>query len=45
MLFTGVDVLDDRARRWRVENSWGDEPGQKGFFTMMDAFCGTKMAA
>ncbi len=38
MLFTGVDVLDDRVRRWRVENSWGDETGQKGFFTMNDSW-------
>jgi bleomycin hydrolase len=36
MLFTGVDVLDGRTRRWRVENSWGEENGQKGFFIMND---------
>ncbi|QWW20346.1 C1 family peptidase [Schaalia sp. 19OD2882] len=37
MLFTGVD-LDDAGspRRWRVENSWGEEPGDKGFYTMDD---------
>ncbi|MHC4969144.1 MAG: C1 family peptidase [Planctomycetota bacterium] len=38
MLFTGVDVVDDRPRRWRVENSWGDENGRKGFFTMNDSW-------
>jgi bleomycin hydrolase len=38
MLFTGVDVLDGATRRWRVENSWGSEPGQKGFFTMNDSW-------
>lgn len=37
MLFTGVDIDEDGAtRRWRVENSWGSEPGDKGFFTMDD---------
>jgi bleomycin hydrolase len=37
MLFTGVDVVDGRPRRWRVENSWGAEnTGRKGFFTMND---------
>lgn len=36
MLFTGVDVVDGTARRWRVENSWGDKNGEKGFFTMND---------
>jgi bleomycin hydrolase len=40
MLFTGVDVLDDRPRRWRVENSWGDEVGKKGFFIMNDSWFG-----
>ena len=39
MLFTGVDLDEDGApRRWRVENSWGDEPGDKGYFTMDDAW-------
>jgi|TARA_B110000881_G_C18595865_1_gene531265 bleomycin hydrolase len=37
MLFTGVDVVDGQARRWRVENSWGaKESGQNGFYTMND---------
>ena len=37
MLFTGVDVVDGKPRRWRVENSWGAEnSGEKGFFTMND---------
>jgi len=36
MLFTGVDVVDDKPRRWRVENSWGEDPGKKGFFVMND---------
>jgi bleomycin hydrolase len=34
MVFTGVDVVDDKPRRWRVENSWGDDAGKKGFFLM-----------
>jgi bleomycin hydrolase len=38
MLFTGVDVVEGSPRRWRVENSWGAEPGQKGFFTMNDSW-------
>jgi bleomycin hydrolase len=36
MLFTGVDVVDGRPRRWRVENSWGADNGVKGFYTMND---------
>jgi bleomycin hydrolase len=37
MVFTGVD-LDDAGRslKWRVENSWGDKMGDKGFLVMSD---------
>ena len=38
MVFTGVDVLDGVTRRWRVENSWGDQIADKGFFTMNDSW-------
>jgi bleomycin hydrolase len=38
MLFTGVDVVDGAPRRWRVENSWGDANGQKGYYTMNDSW-------
>ncbi len=39
MLFTGVDVADDDTpRRWRVENSWGEEGGRKGFYVMNDSW-------
>jgi len=40
MLFTGVDVVDGAPRRWRVENSWGPDKADKGFWTMNDNwFC------
>ncbi len=37
MVFMGVD-LDDEGRplRWRVENSWGKEPGKDGYYVMTD---------
>ncbi|RYV49460.1 aminopeptidase C [Pengzhenrongella frigida] len=38
MLLTGVDVVGGVPRRWRVENSWGDAGGDKGFFTMDDSW-------
>jgi len=40
MLFTGVDVVDGSPRRWRVENSWGCEKADKGFWTMNDNWFG-----
>jgi bleomycin hydrolase len=37
MVFTGVDLdEEDRPRKWRVENSWGDKIGDKGFLVMND---------
>jgi bleomycin hydrolase len=38
MLFTGVDIVDSTSRRWRVENSWGEDNGQKGFYLMNDSW-------
>ena len=38
MLFTGVDMVDGKPRRWRVENSWDDKVGDKGFFMMNDSW-------
>ena len=38
MMFTGVDVVDGQPRRWRVENSWADKVGDKGFFLMNDSW-------
>jgi bleomycin hydrolase len=38
MLFTGVDVVDGQPRRWRVENSWGEDHGRKGFYAMNDSW-------
>ena len=38
MLFTGVDVVNGRVRRWRVEHSWGGKTGQKGYYTMNDSW-------
>ncbi|MDA0264052.1 MAG: C1 family peptidase [Chloroflexi bacterium] len=38
MMFTGVDLVDGVPRRWRVENSWDDKVGNKGFFLMNDSW-------
>ncbi len=37
MVFTGVDLDDqENPRKWRVENSWGDGNGDKGYYVMTD---------
>ena len=37
MVLQGVNILPDGTpNRWRVENSWGDDVGKKGYFVMGD---------
>ncbi|WP_056952828.1 aminopeptidase C, partial [Lactiplantibacillus pentosus] len=38
MVITGVDLVDGQPTKWKVENSWGDKVGSKGFFVMSDAW-------
>lgn len=39
MVFTGVDLDDSGSpRKWRVENSWGEKGGDKGFYGMADSW-------
>lgn len=38
MSFTGVNLVHKKPNRWKVENSWGDEVGKKGYFVMDDAW-------
>ena len=36
MLFTGVDIKANKPQKWRVENSWGNKNGDKGYYLMSD---------
>ena len=39
MVLTGVDLdADGKPIKWKVENSWGDKVGQKGYFVASDAW-------
>lgn len=39
MVLTGVDLDEDgRSKKWKVENSWGDKVGNKGYFVASDAW-------
>lgn len=36
MVLTGVDLVDGEPTKWKVENSWGEKVGDKGFFVASD---------
>ena len=38
MVLTGVNLVDGRPDKWKVQNSWGTEKGEKGYFIMSDAW-------
>ena len=38
MVISGVDLQNDQPTIWKVQNSWGEEIGYKGFFMMTDAW-------
>lgn len=36
MTMVGVDLIDGKPTKWKVENSWGDKIGDDGYFIMSD---------
>ncbi|WEV38316.1 aminopeptidase C [Lactobacillus sp. ESL0680] len=38
MVITGVDLVNDKPTKWKIENSWGVKPGFKGYFVMSDSW-------
>ena len=34
MVIVGVDLVDDKPAKWKIENSWGSDGGIKGYYVM-----------
>lgn len=41
MLIIGVNVVDDKTDRWKIENSWGNKYGNKGYYVATDDWIDT----
>lgn len=38
MVITGVNIVDGKPNRWKIENSWGDKSGEKGYYICSDSW-------
>lgn len=38
MVITGVNLDDDKPTKWKIENSWGDDVANKGYYTATDTW-------
>jgi bleomycin hydrolase len=38
MCITGVNLVDDKPNRYKIENSWGSDAGNKGYYVMSDSW-------
>ena len=38
MVLTGVNLVDGKPSKWKIENSWGEDNGDKGYYVMSASF-------
>lgn len=38
MVLTGVNLVNKKPTRWKIENSWGDKVAQEGYYTASDSW-------
>ena len=38
MVLTGVNLENGRPTRWKIENSWGEKNGEKGYYVCSDSW-------
>ena len=35
---TGVNLIDDKPTKWKIENSWGSDVAKAGYYIMSDSW-------
>lgn len=38
MVITGVNLDENKPTKWKIENSWGDDVANKGYYTATDTW-------
>lgn len=38
MVLTGVSLVNEQPTKWKIENSWGDKTGHKGYYMASDSW-------
>ena len=38
MVITGVNLIDEKPTKWKIQNSWGEEKGEKGYYFMSQSW-------
>lgn len=38
MVISGVNLVDEKPNKWKIENSWGTDAGNKGFYLCSDTW-------
>ena len=38
MVITGVNLVDEKSTKWKIENSWGEDVANKGYYVATDSW-------
>ena len=38
MTLTGVNLVNEKSTKWKIQNSWGDKVANKGYYVATDSW-------